>query len=119
MAKHLTAWLLCAVFLLVPVFPVAYAEEAPDTPLSIAQGIIDWKKSDVDSSTDGYLLNDAFLALAGSTAGDWYPIGLSRLGKADNYAGYLAVLREFVEERYRQPGKLSAVKATEWHRITL
>ena len=119
MAKHLMAWLLCAVFLLVAVSPVAYAEEAPDTPLSIAQGIIDWKKSDVDSSTDGYLLNDAFLALAGSTAGDWYPIGLSRLGKADNYAGYLAVLREFVEERYRQSGKLSAAKATEWHRITL
>lgn len=119
MAKHLMAWLLCAVFLLVPVSPVAYAQEAPDTPLSIAQGIIDWKKSDVDSSPNGYLLNDTFLALAGSTAGDWYPIGLSRLGKADNYAGYLAVLREFVEERYRQPGKLSAVKATEWHRITL
>lgn len=119
MAKHLTALLLCAVFLLVPFSYVAYAEEASDTPLSIAQGIIDWKKSDVDSSPDGYLLNDAFLALAGSTAGDWYPIGLSRLGKADNYAGYLAVLREFVEERYRQPGKLSAAKATEWHRITL
>ncbi len=118
MMKHIAAGLICLVLFFGLISPVSAAEDAPD-PLSIAQGIIDWKKSDVGSSPDGDLLCDAFLELAGSTAGDWYPVGLSRLGKTDNYAGYLAVLRDRVEERYRQPGKLSAAKATEWHRIIL
>ena len=37
----------------------------------------------------------------------------------DDYAGYLAVIREDVRERYREPGKLHSAKATEWHRISL
>lgn len=86
---------------------------------AIADGIVAWKKADNGSTADGFLLNDAFLALAGTTPGDWYPIGLSRLGVEDRYDAYLAVLRDQVEERYRQPGALSAAKATEWHRIAL
>ena len=86
---------------------------------TIADGILAWKKCDVGAQPDGCLLNDAYLALAGTTPGDWYPIGLGRLGIADNYAAYLAVIRDRVQERYREPGKLSAAKATEWHRITL
>ncbi len=93
--------------------------KSPPPLLSIAQGIIDWKKADVGSPKNGDLLCDAFLELAGTTAGDWYPIGLSRIGASDNYDGYLAVLRDKVEERYRQPGRLSVAKATEWHRIIL
>ena len=81
--------------------------------LSIAKGIIAWKKADNGSTADGYLINDTYLELAGTTPGDWYPIGLGRLGIADNYAGYLAVIKDQIEERYRQPGKLSAAKATE------
>ncbi len=117
MVRRLTAGLICLVLLFGLASPVSAAENEPD-PLSIAQGIIDWKKSDVGSS-DGNLLSVAYLELAGSTAGDWYPVGLSRLGKTDNYAGYLAVLRDRIQERYRQLGKLSAAKATEWHRMTL
>ena len=86
---------------------------------AVADGIIEWKKLDNGSSADGYLINETYLELAGSTPGDWYQIGLSRLGVEDNSAGYLAVIRDRVEERYRDPGKLSAAKATEWHRISL
>lgn len=99
-------------------FPVA-SDSAGDTVLTVAAGIIAWKKADNGSAPDGYLLNDSYLALAGTTPGDWYPIGLGRLGIADNNAAYLAVIRDKVEARYRQPGKLSSAKATEWHRITL
>ena len=85
----------------------------------VANGIISWKKSDVGSSSDGVLMNGKYLELAGTTPGDWYVIGLSRLNVADAYDEYLAVLRDRVEERYSEPGKLNSVKATEWHRITL
>ena len=87
--------------------------------LLIANGIIDWKKSDVGAAAGGDLINSKFLEQAGTTPGDWYPIGLGRLGVRDNYAGYLAVIKDQIEQRYRQPGKLSAAKATEWHRIAL
>lgn len=97
----------------------AYADSVSDTVSDIAERIIAWKKQDVGAAPDGFLINDTFLELAGSTPGDWYPIGLGRLGVADNYAGYLAVIRDRVGERYSQPGKLSAAKATEWHRISL
>ena len=81
-----------------------------------AQGIINWKISDIGADT---LLSDSYIALAGSTPGDWYPIALSRLGYKTDYSGYLAVLEQNVRERYALDGGLSAAKATEWHRITL
>ena len=124
------AALLCtaAAVLSAAALPLCSAAEvdAGDTPeeraaavTAVADGIIEWKKLDNGSSADGYLINETYLELAGSTPGDWYQIGLSRLGVEDNYAGYLAVIRDRVEERYRDPGKLSAAKATEWHRIAL
>ena len=124
------AALLCtaAAVLSAAALPLCSAAEvdAGDTPeeraaavSAVADGIIEWKKLDNGSSADGYLINETYLELAGSTPGDWYQIGLSRLGVEDNYAGYLAVIRDRVEERYRDPGKLSAAKATEWHRIAL
>lgn len=90
-----------------------------DELTEIARGIISWKKSDNGAAADGYLINETYLELAGTTPGDWYPIGLSRLGVSDNYDGYLAVIKDVVKERYSEPGKLSAAKATEWHRISL
>lgn len=124
------AALLCtaAAVLSAAALPLCSAAEvdAGDTPeeraaavSAVADGIIEWKKLDNGSSADGYLINETYLELAGSTPGDWYQIGLSRLGIEDNYAGYLAVIRDRVEERYREAGKLSAAKATEWHRIAL
>ncbi|MDR3344814.1 MAG: DUF4430 domain-containing protein, partial [Oscillospiraceae bacterium] len=86
---------------------------------NIALGIIAWKKLDNGSTQDGKLINSAYLEQAGSTTGDWYQIGMSRLGVADNYEGYLAVIKNTVQNRYKTPGKLSTAKATEWHRIAL
>lgn len=100
--------------------PGAVAEEGKQTNfLEIAQGIINWKKLDNGSTVDGYLINNTFLEQAGSTPGDWFPIGLGRLGVEDDYDGYLAVIKDVVQERYKEPGKLSSAKATEWHRISL
>ena len=96
----------------------AYAAEQ-STIYSIATDIINWKKSTVGSNADGYLMNDGFLSLAGTTPGDWYPIGLGRLGITDNQTGYLAVINENVQKRYQTAEKLDRTKATEWHRIAL
>ncbi len=97
----------------------AQAEVTADDVRSVAQGIIDWKKSDVGSLASGNLINDKFLLQAGTTPGDWYPIGLGRLGVQDNFSGYLAVVSDEVGKRYQNADKLSAAKATEWHRISL
>ena len=89
---------------------------SPEEMSAAAQGIINWKISDIGADT---LLSDSYISLAGSTPGDWYPIALSRLGCKTDYSGYLAVLEQNVKERYALDGGLSAAKATEWHRIIL
>ena len=87
----------------------------------VASDLIAWKKRDVGSTAEGYLINDTFLQQAGTTPGDWFPIGLGRLGVEDNQSGYLAVIGDNVQKRYDDPSgnKLDAAKATEWHRISL
>ena len=90
-----------------------------DSIRETAYGIIEWKKNDVGAEKDGFLFNVAFLEQAGTTPGDWFPIGLGRLGVEDNQAGYLAVLSDNVQKRYDGPDKLDRAKATEWHRISL
>ena len=119
MAKRLTGFILFFAVLFSVLSGATYADSVSDNVLCIAERIITWKKQDVIAEPDGFLINDTFLELAGTTPGDWYPIGLGRLGISDNYEGYLAVIRDQVEKRYCQPGKLSAAKATEWHRIAL
>jgi hypothetical protein len=121
MRRRIKVLLLCLLLLFAAgiVQPSAETGSRSSEVWSIAEGIIAWKKSDNGSTENGYLLNDTYLALAGTTAGDWYPIALGRLGAEDNNAAYLAVIRDSVQERYRQSGKLSAAKATEWHRIAL
>ena len=118
MNKRIACVLLC-IALLLGFGAVPAAAEEDDEPLSIAAGIIAWKKADNGASPDGYLINEKYLEQAGTTPGDWYPIALGRLGIADNNAGYLAVIKDQIEERYAQPGRLSAAKATEWHRMAL
>lgn len=119
MAKRLTGFILFFAALFSVLSGAVYVDSVSDNVLGIAERIIAWKKQDVGAESDGFLINDTFLELAGTTPGDWYPIGLGRLGISDNYEGYLAVIRDQVEKRYCQPGKLSAAKATEWHRIAL
>jgi hypothetical protein len=96
----------------------AYAYPA-DKLHSAIEGIINWKKLDNGSAVDGFLINGAFLEAAGTTAGDWFPIGLGRYGYKDDYDAYLAVIGDVISRRYKEPGKLSSAKATEWHRIAL
>lgn len=95
------------------------AAASVDEITEIADGIIRWKKQDVGSEADEYLINDDFLSLAGTTPGDWYPIGLGRLGVTDNFDGYLAVISDVIDKRYQSAEKLDKAKATEWHRISL
>lgn len=95
------------------------AAASVDEITEIADGIIRWKKQDVGSEADEYLINDDFLSLAGTTPGDWYPIGLGRLGVTDNFDGYLAVINDVIDKRYQSAEKLDKAKATEWHRISL
>ena len=111
---------LCVLLSVFPSLPRVQAAKLPDKTLqSDIAGIINWKKRDVGSSPDGYLINNTFLELAGTTPGDWFPIGLGRYGYPDNDRAYLAVIADKVSKRYRQSEKLSASKATEWHRISL
>lgn len=109
------------VLLLTGVFatPVSASTATTDELLDIALGIVNWKKSDVGSDENGFLISDTFLLAAGTTPGDWYPIGLSRIGISDNFDGYLAVINDNIQKRYQTDDKLDKAKATEWHRITL
>ncbi len=107
---------LCLLFF-IPVSAAGY--KGSEELLSVANGIISWKRLDNGVEDGGSFFNDKFLSLAGTTPGDWYPIGMSRLGVSEDYSRYLAVLKAEVEKRYKEKNKLSAAKATEWHRISL
>ena len=121
MTKRVISVFLCVLCVISSISFIVSAKEnkeyTSDNFLSVADGIIAWKKADNGSEPDGYLINDKYLENAGTTPGDWYPIALGRLGIQDNNEGYLAVIKDRVEERYRESGRLSAAKATEWHRI--
>src|SRR4051812_47601099 len=89
---------------------------AEDVPLTeTIEDIIEWKKQSVGISPTAPLLSKPFLQNAGDTMGDWYPIGLGRIGYDDDYATYLAVVQNNVMTRYKTEHKLSEMKATEWH----
>ena len=123
MKKRIIAAFAALIMILCAVLP-AYAamggaRPSDDEALSVANGIIEWKKRSMGLSGSDNLLSPEYVSAAGSPAGDWYPIGLGRLGIADDYERYLAALRENVSERYANDGGLDKIKATEWHRITL
>ncbi len=121
--SQIVSYILILFVLLTAVFSPALANAAKKYSsseiLSVARELVNWKKADNGSSPSGYLINSKYLQLAGSTPGDWYQIGMSRLGMSDNYSGYLAVIKEVVQDRYKTPNKLDRIKATEWHRISL
>ena len=123
MKKRIIAAFAALIMILCAVLP-AYAatggaRPSDDEALSVANGIIEWKKRSMGLSGSDNLLSPEYVSAAGSPAGDWYPIGLGRLGIADDYERYLAALRENVSERYANDGGLDKIKATEWHRISL
>ncbi|MCB5713262.1 prenyltransferase/squalene oxidase repeat-containing protein [Lactonifactor longoviformis] len=87
--------------------------------LEIMEGIIDWKKSAMGYSKDENLFQTAFAEGAGTTAADWFPVGIGRSGYPDDYSAYLAVLGDQITKKYTKHGTLDRSKATEWHRISL
>lgn len=76
--------------------------------------IITWKKEEQQLTNE-----DALLQQDASSALDWYAFSLGRLGYADDFNAYIAVTEKYVADRYLLPEKLDAMKATEWHRISL
>lgn len=94
-------------------------EKDTDYILEIIEGIIHWKKSSSNIDFNDPLFNNDFLEAAGETSGDWYPIGMGRIGYEDDYDAYLAVIKDVVQDRYKEAHKLSKAKSTEWHRISL
>ena len=72
MLKRITA----VILLIITVFTCSVCVCA-DTPhssgaydiMSVAKGIIEWKKSDVGSASDGFLINDSFCSLPGLPPG--------------------------------------------------
>ena len=123
MKKRIIAAFAALIMILCAVLP-AYAatggaRPSDDEALSVAQGIIKWKKQSTGVSAEEALFSADYSGLAGSSAGDWYAFGIGRLGIDDDYEMYLAALRENVSERYAKDGGLDKIKATEWHRITL
>ena len=123
MKKRIIAAFAALIMILCAVLP-AYAatggaSPSDDEALSVANGIIEWKKQSTGISAEEALFSADYSGLAGSSAGDWYAFGIGRLGIDDDYEMYLAALRENVSERYAKDGGLDKIKATEWHRITL
>jgi hypothetical protein len=92
---------------------------SPESLRQTAEDIITYKKASLGKTAEEPLFSGDFLKGAGSTAGDWYPFGMAALELEDDYAAYLAALRENVRQRYASPEKLSSNKATEWHRAAL
>lgn len=88
-------------------------------PIEFVNDIVEWKKEKMHLKTSDQLLNYEFLKNAGSTAVDWYVVGLGRVGYPDLYENYRAVLENVISQKYTFPEKLSESKSTEWHRMTL
>ncbi len=114
-----TVSLLLAFLILCTLSVPCAAAAAPEAVLRAAEEIVAYKKTAPDGTVGENLFAGDFLNAAGSTAGDWYPFGMAALGMADDYAAYLAALRENVRVRYQAEGALSPNKATEWHRVIL
>lgn len=74
----------------------------PEALLEDIERVINWKKGSIGLSAGDPLLNNPFLENAGDTTGDWYPIGIGRIGYPDDYEAYLAVIGDTVTQRYQQ-----------------
>src|SRR5690625_5285116 len=86
------------------------ASSSSDNPTELItehiEGIVNWKKQQITSNINEPLLNNTFLENAGKSSVDWYTIGLGRIGLEDDYAAYLAVIKDNVEKRYQTDEKL-------------
>ena len=84
---------------------------------SIVMDIVKWKKSTYNRSENESLISGDYMDLAATPSGDWFVIGISRLGLKDDYDAYYSKIENIVKERYESEGTLHKVKATEYHRV--
>lgn len=116
------ALILCLAMLFTHSLPF-FAQNEADAPseediLNVARGVIQYEKSLGNCRAD-YLIDGDIVSGAGTSSSDWLAFAIGRFGADDNYAGYLAVAEDYIAARYKEEGKLSAYKATEWHRLIL
>ncbi|MBQ0138715.1 MAG: hypothetical protein KBT36_05415 [Kurthia sp.] len=113
--------IVCMLFIILGIFVLITEEDAVASmnTKEIINGIIQWKKSAENLSDSEPLLSNGFLENAGSTSVDWYVLGMGRAGIVDQYPAYEAIINDVVEKKYETANKLSEMKATEWHRISL
>lgn len=107
--------LICSFF----IFTGDLEVKASDETKEIIKDIVKWKKTTEDMSSTDALLNHQFLENAGTTGVDWYVVGMGRAGVVDQYDAYLAITNDLIQKKYETKNKLSEMKATEWHRISL
>lgn len=99
---------------LLTALPVAALEETlPEQ--SLPESVIAWKKQSL-SAEDAPLLR-SLAQNAGSAGADWYALALARLGFADDYTAYRAMLEAQIAEIMAE-GLENAV-ATDLHRMAL
>lgn len=98
---------------------VTHKEYAGEELLGVMKDIVNWKKSAMGYSEEENLFQTSFVEGAGTTAADWFPVGIGRSGYPDDYGAYLAVLGDQITKRYTKAEKLDRSKATEWHRMSL
>ncbi len=101
------------------VYGAANASYTKEELTALAKGIVARQVS-----TEGLAENSDFISASltknpGSTESDWFVIAMAQMGLPGDYGRYLSALSTAIQTRYQSSQKLSASKATEWHRITL
>lgn len=92
---------------------------APPSYEDFADGIIQWEKLQYDIAADKPLLSPELWEQRPVQTLTWLVFALERLGESGSYSEYLDALSDWIAEMYETPQKLSANKATEWHRAAL
>lgn len=65
------------------------------------------------------LLQNAAISAPGTSQSDWSAIAQTVSGNSFDKEAYISSLNSYVQEKYLTENKLSANKATEWHRIAI
>lgn len=65
------------------------------------------------------ILSQPQLFPAGQSISDWTAMAFALQGMQEDYSAYLESLAQYVTQQYATEERLSALKATEWHRIAL
>ena len=91
---------------------------AEDDLTDMIQSSVESLQNSFESKEKSILMDEKILP-AGSSASDWITMVLAFSGEQDAYQNYLDRLKAYVVNCYDEQGYLEAVKATEYHRISL